>query len=130
MSRIVRAAAMALLVLIAVLSLTPKEEMIRTVYEGHLEHVAAYAGATPIIIAGAAGIASPPLVLVGMAAYSGLMELGQFVSPGRTPKVSDWLASSLGALVGLGLHAAWTMLRRNARRGPAFGRAHGGRPGP
>jgi VanZ family protein len=122
MSRIVRAAALALLVLIAVLSLTPKDEMIRTGYDGHLEHIAAYAGATPVVIAGATGLLSPPVVAVGMSAYASAMELGQFLSPGRTPKVSDWLASSLGALVGLGLHAGWTMLRRNARRGPAFGR--------
>jgi hypothetical protein len=44
MTRVLRLPAWGCVILLAVLSLLPAEEMVRTGVDGHLEHVIAYAG--------------------------------------------------------------------------------------
>jgi VanZ family protein len=48
--------------------------------------------------------------IVFLAVLAGLLEIAQHWIPGRTPRVSDWVASSLGAFVGLAfvLSIRWT----------------------
>jgi VanZ family protein len=100
------------LILITVLSLTPKALMVRTGAPGDLEHAVAY-GITGVSLGFAwarPALLSPWLLLT---AFAVLMEIGQTFSPGRTPAAIDAAASSAGALLGL-MICAW-MRRREAR---------------
>ncbi len=84
--------------LLAILSLLPGEDMVRTGMSGHIEHFVAYAG-TAIIATTAYGPGG--LRTVGLLwAYAGLLEWLQHYSPGRHPAVTDFLSSSLGVLCG------------------------------
>jgi VanZ family protein len=100
MVRSLRVAAWFCVVLLGVLSWLPGEEMVRTGFDGHVEHFTAYLG-TMLMIAMAygaeAGVRRPTLLLV---VYAGILELGQNFSPGRHPAVGDFASSSLGAVVG------------------------------
>lgn len=86
--------------LIAVLSLLPAEEMLRTGLPGQLEHGVAYAGATGIAMLGYGLERCGPHIIAGFAAYSGVLELLQHFSPGRHPQWIDFAVSSLGVLCG------------------------------
>ncbi len=115
-----RAAAWGCVVLLAVLSLLPAEEMVRTGVGGRIEHVAAYAGTA--LLAGhgyrARGLGRIAAMLV---AYAAGLELLQDFSPGRRSAIGDWLASSGGVLLGIGVaHLAPGFMREAAtalRRG-------------
>jgi VanZ family protein len=124
-----RAAAWGCVALIAVLSLLPAEEMVRTGVSGRVEHVVAYAGTA--LLAGL-GYRDRGLVRVAAAlvAYAAAMELLQDLSPGRRPAVGDWLAGSAGVLLGIwvarlapvfaprGAAASrWAVARYHQRRG-------------
>jgi len=102
---ITRLAAWLCLGVVAVLSLLPSAEMVRTSLGGHVEHAMAYAGLAALMRLGypAPGIGRLVLALV---AYAGLLECLQNFSPGRGPAVADWLASSIGILIGSGV-AHW-----------------------
>jgi VanZ family protein len=86
-------------ILLAVLSLLPAEEMVRTSLDGHIEHVVACAGTAFLI-----GVAYPAWrwqrVAAALVIYAGVLELLQNYSPGRHPALLDWLSSSAGALTG------------------------------
>jgi VanZ family protein len=112
-----RIAAWSAIGLLAVLSLLPAQEMVRTGLGGHLEHILAYAGASSIT---ASGYPEKRLGRIGMAliCYAGALEFLQRFSPGRHSAVEDWLASSAGVLVGCALILLW---RRNARSGDGAG---------
>ncbi len=105
MAGITRLAAWLCLGVVAVLSLLPSAEMVRTSLGGHVEHAMAYAGLAALMRLGypAPGIGRLVLALV---AYAGLLECLQNFSPGRGPAVADWLASSIGILIGSGV-AHW-----------------------
>jgi VanZ family protein len=49
-------------------------------------------------------------VIAFLAVLAGLLEIAQHWIPGRTPRVSDWMASSFGAFLGLALilSVRWT----------------------
>jgi VanZ family protein len=112
-SRLLRGAAWFCIVLLGVLSWLPGEEMVRTGFDGHLEHFTAYFG-TMLVIAmaygGEVGLRRPALLLI---VYAGILELGQNFSPGRHPAVADFASSSLGAIVGglVGLLALRMLVR-------------------
>jgi VanZ family protein len=99
---------------IAVLSLIPGDEMIRTSVGGHIEHAVAYAG-TSFLVAAAYG--RWRRVVAGLLVYAGALEMLQHFSPGRTPSVVDYLFSAIGVVLGvaaLGLLArVLPQLRRN-----------------
>jgi VanZ family protein len=104
--------------LLAVLSLLPASEMVRTSLGGHIEHATAYAGTALLI-----GLSYPAWgwrrIAAGLVIYAGVLELLQNFSPGRHPALLDWLSSSTGAMIGLGfLHIAneaWWRWRRKDR---------------
>lgn len=86
------------LLLLAVLSWTPGPDLPRTELNSKLEHFIAYAGTMLV-----GGLAWPArrytaAMVGGLSAFSGLMELGQFIAPGRHPSVWDFLVSSAGVV--------------------------------
>jgi VanZ family protein len=98
-SRSGRALIAVCVVLITILSLLPGSWQERTRLPGPVEHFIAYTG-TGFILA----LVLPrrwlwPAAAV-LAAYSGLMEILQNLSPGRDPAVRDFLVSSAGAFFG------------------------------
>ena len=90
---------------VAVLSLLPSAEMVRTSFGGHVEHAMAYAVLAALMRLGYPAWGAGRLVLA-LVAYAGLLECMQNFSPGRGPAVADWLASSAGVLIGVGV-ACW-----------------------
>ena len=97
---VLRLMAWCCVILLAVLSLLPAEEMVRTSLGGHVEHAVAYAGTAFLI-----GLSYPTWkwkrIASPMVIYAGILELLQNFSPGRHPAVLDWLSSSVGALIGI-----------------------------
>ena len=89
-------------VLLAVLSLTPGEEIeaVRTDLPGQVEHIIAYAGSTAIAMAGYGLNRGPVRVIGWFWLYAGVLEYLQNFSPGRNPAVVDFAASAFGALCG------------------------------
>ncbi|KAA5614644.1 VanZ family protein [Rhodovastum atsumiense] len=93
----IRIAGWACIVVIAVLSLLPAEEMVRTSLGGLIEHALAYAGTTLLL---GLSYRRPFRISAAMVAYAAVLEPLQALSPGRNPAVADWAASSVGALIG------------------------------
>lgn len=105
-------------VLVAVLSLLPAEEVVRTGWGGYVEHVLAYAGTALLMRLGHPG-REAWWIAGGLVVYAGLLEFLQHYSPGRTPAIEGWLTSSLGALVGTGIgHGLGGGLRHPRFTGP------------
>jgi VanZ family protein len=116
--RVIRIGAWGCVVLIAVLSLLPAQEMVRTSLGGHIEHATAYAGTAALL-----RLSYPawkwPRMAAALSTYAGLLEILQNFSPGRHPAILDWLSSSTGALLGLALirigNEIWWWWRRKPR---------------
>jgi VanZ family protein len=86
--------------LLAVLSLLPAQDMIRTGFPGRIEHFVAYAGSAAIAAAGY-GLRRGGMRIIGCFwIYAGVLEYLQHFSPGRHPSIGDFAASALGALCG------------------------------
>ncbi len=85
---------------LAVLSLLPAREMVRTGFPGPVEHFAAYAGSGAIAIAGYFPSRGVGWIIGCFWLYAGVLEYLQHYSPGRHPAVEDFAASALGALCG------------------------------
>jgi VanZ family protein len=102
---------------LALLSLLPAQEMVRTGLPSRFEHVIAYAGTAAICAFGRCGGGAALRSAVLLIAYAGLLEWLQNFSPGRYPALRDFLASSLGVVAGtlLGL-LALRLARRSNRR--------------
>ena len=87
--------------LLAALSLLPAEEMARTGMDGRLEHAFAYTGTAFLF-----RISYPEWgwkrPASGLVVYAAVLEVLQTFSPGRHPAVEDWLAGSVGVLIGIG----------------------------
>ena len=95
-----RPAFFACIVLLALLSWLPGDEMVRTGVNGRVEHVMAYFG-TAILMALAYRERPRLLVqffLIGVLA--GIFEVGQLYVPGRTAAFLDFAAGSAGAALG------------------------------
>ena len=87
------------IILLAVLSLLPAQDMLRTGIPGELEHFVAYAGSASIAIVGYRWRGAMRIIgLFWM--YAGILEYLQHFSPGRHPSIVDFAASALGALFG------------------------------
>lgn len=96
--------------LLVILSLLPAHDMIRTGAPKAFEHFMAYC-LTALFLGLGFGRRTAwmlGLVLVGTA---GLMEGLQHFSPGRTPHLSDFLASASGALFGVTLSGVYRLVR-------------------
>jgi VanZ family protein len=87
-------------ILLAVLSLLPAQEMVRTGLPGWLEHFVAYAGSAAIAMAGYGETRGGVQIIGGLWVYAGILEYLQHFSPGRHPAIEDFVASALGALCG------------------------------
>jgi VanZ family protein len=86
--------------LLAVLSLLPAQEMVRTGLPGLLEHFVAYAASASIAMAAYFASQGMARIISGFWMYAGILEFLQHFSPGRHPSIEDFAASALGALCG------------------------------
>ena len=91
-------------IFLAVLSLLPAQDMVRTGMPGEVEHFAAYAGSASVAITGY-GCRGAVRIIGLFWVYAGVLEYLQHFSPGRHPSIVDFAASALGAFFG-GLAAA------------------------
>lgn len=87
-------------ILLAVLSLLPAQQMVRTGLSGRLEHFVAYAGSAAVAMAGYGASRGGMQIIGGFWVYAGILEYLQHFSPGRHPAIEDFAASALGALCG------------------------------
>lgn len=101
---------------LAILSLLPAEEMVRTGIGGHIEHFIAYGGSAGIAILGYGRRYPLGAMVAGFILYAGLLECLQTFSPGRHPAFADFVASSLGALCGALVAAAISRLSEARKR--------------
>jgi VanZ family protein len=100
LSAMLRFASLFSIVLLAVLSLLPAEDMVRTGLPGRLEHFIAYAGSATVT-SGGYGDRYGTMGVIGFYwAYGGILEYLQRFSPGRHPSIWDFSASALGAVCG------------------------------
>jgi VanZ family protein len=90
----------ACVILLAVLSLLPDQQMVRTGLRGRLEHLVAYAGSAAIAVAGYGASRGGVQIIGGFWVYAAILEYLQHFSPGRHPAIGDFAASALGALCG------------------------------
>ena len=103
---------------LAVLSLTPSEQMMRTGLSGRIEHAMAYAG-TALIAAMAFGERGLFRLMFALLIYAGSLEFLQRFSPGRTSSILDFVFSGTGVLLGVGafaLLARWLSAEANGQR--------------
>ena len=70
-------------ILLAVLSLLPAQEMVRTGLPGRLEHFVAYAGSGAVAMAGYGASRRGVQIIGGLWVYAGILEYLQHFSPGR-----------------------------------------------
>jgi VanZ family protein len=87
-------------ILLAILSLLPDQQMVRTGLPGRLEHFVAYAGSTAIAMTGYGASRGGLQIIGGFWVYAAILEYLQHFSPGRHPAIGDFAASALGALCG------------------------------
>ena len=98
-------------IILAVLSLLPAEQMVRTGLPGRLEHFVAYAGSAAIAMAGYGAGRGSMQIIGGFCVYAGILEYLQHFSPGRHPSIADFAASAIGALCGgLAVALLWRRL--------------------
>jgi len=88
------------LAVVAVLSLLPGPEMVRTGMGGSLEHVIAYAG-TALACGLAWASRGWRRLTLALLLFAGAMEVLQSLSPGRFAGFDDFLFSSTGVLIGV-----------------------------
>jgi VanZ family protein len=86
---------------LAILSLLPANQVVRTDLGGHLEHVIGYAGTSFLCTAGWRGGAEPWLVFFALLAYAGALEFMQRFAPGRLSSLIDFIFSGSGVLIGV-----------------------------
>src|SRR5215472_2980127 len=87
-------------ILLAILSLLPDQQMMRTGLPGRVEHFVAYAGSAAFAVAGYGASRGSVQIIGGFWVYAGILEYLQHYTPGRHPSIGDFAASALGALCG------------------------------
>ena len=98
-------------ILLAVLSLLPAQQMVRSGLTGRLEHFVAYAGSAAVAMAGYGASRGGMQIIGGFCVYAGILEYLQHFSHGRHPAIEDFAASALGALCGgLAIGLLWRRL--------------------
>ena len=101
----------ACIALVFVLSLTPRDYMVRTELPGDLEHFVAYLGTGAVAYLGYGRHVGALVLALLLCSYAGLLEIGQNWAPGRHSQVIDFLSSTAGALVGLVLIRLWNAIQ-------------------
>ena len=113
---LIRVAAMVCVVALAVLSLMPGKEFVRTNiaklgYGKQIEHFIAYFGATTLLGLAYPARLRPLTLLLVLTPYAGVLEIAQIYVPGRGASVMDFSASAAGIAAGaLLLPLAWRTL--------------------
>jgi VanZ family protein len=93
---------------LAVLSLTPGDEMVRTGAPELVEHFVAYAGAGGLAAIGY-GRRARYLQIGGLLiAYAGVLEIGQNWVPGRHSRMVDFVFSAAGVIAGVIMARFWS----------------------
>src|SRR6266404_7921689 len=100
---------------LALLSLLPAQEMVRTGFPGGLEHFVAYAGSAAIAMAGYGMRRGVARITTCFWIYAGLLEYLQHFSPGRHPSIGDIAWSARGHLCG-GLGVSLFLVRLSGVR--------------
>ena len=88
------------IIVLAISSLLPAEDMVRTGLPGRIEHFVACAGSAAIAMADYGPSRGGMQIIGGFWVYAGILEYLQHFSPGRHPAIEDFAASALGALCG------------------------------
>ena len=94
-TRLMRVVAWLGIIAIAAASLMPSQGLIRTGFNGLLEHAAAYLLTASAIMLGYPACSYSIFVLT-LSAYAALLEVGQSFVPGRQARLIDWGASLVG----------------------------------
>jgi len=105
------------IILLAVLSLLPAKDLVRTSLPDQFEHFIAYAGTAVIAMSGYGMGRHTARIIGGLWVYGGVLEYLQHFSPDRHPTIEDFAASALGAICG-GL-AVFLLGRYLAKRRPS-----------
>src|SRR6516165_9865705 len=109
--RSLRALTWGCVILLAILSLLPDQQMVRTGLPGRFEHFIAYAGSAAIAVAGYGAARGGLQIIGGFWVYAAILEYLQHFSPGRHPAIRGFAASALGALCGgLAIALLWHRL--------------------
>ncbi|WP_370675391.1 VanZ family protein [Pleomorphomonas sp. PLEO] len=108
--RLFQAAGVICLATIAVLSVLPGADRPHVFGSGNVEHLIAYAGAA-FFASSLPGLRGWRIVLVLSVASLTFEGLQMFI-PGRSPGLDNWLASTLGALIGLAFARAFATVAR------------------
>jgi VanZ family protein len=95
-----RAVTWCCVLVLAVLSLLPAQDLVRTRLPGRVEHFIAYAGSAAIAMAGYGASRGTIQIIGGFWVYAGILEYLQHFSPGRHLALGDFASSALGALGG------------------------------
>lgn len=110
---LLRYAAWGCFAILAVLSLLPGQDLVRTDltklgYGKQIEHVIAYFGATTFVGLAYRTRLTRLTAAIALISYAGLLEIGQLYVAGRGASVWDFAASAIGVLIGLAfLPIAW-----------------------
>lgn len=104
------------IVTIVILSLVPGDLRPHTGEPKQLEHFAAYALVAAVLCIGFSKARQPVAIVIILAVLSAVLEFCQNFIPGCDGNVIDFLASSFGACVGVGL--AWILVRALLRHFP------------
>lgn len=110
----IRAAAVAVVCLIALLSLVPGDVQVRTGAPKELEHLVAYTTAGALIAVALDGRWHWAIGTAFLVVLAGSLELLQDFAPGRSPNLMDWKASSFGSIAGVVLSSLWSRAIRGA----------------
>ena len=116
-------------ILLAVLSLLPAQEMVRTGLPGRLEHFVAYAGSAAVAMVGYGPSQAAVRIIGCFWLYAGVLEYLQHFSPGRHPSIWDFAASALRTLCRRLVGAVlWRARQARAPITPPASRPCAGRP--
>jgi VanZ family protein len=106
--------------ILAVLSLLPAQDLWRTGLDNRIEHFVAYAGTAFVLGLSVGAGRRLWRQTAALWVYAGILELLQYLAPGRHPSIGDFAASASGATAGgllallvLAVLPAWWGSRRS-----------------
>ena len=97
---LIRIAAVACVVAIAILSLTPRAHMVRTSLGGHFEHTLAYLVCAWLCVVTCKSWRHRVAIFGLLMAFAGLLEFLQSMVPGRHSGFDDFIFSAAGGAAG------------------------------
>jgi VanZ family protein len=100
-------ASLACVALLAVLSLTPGDYMVRTGVSQQLEHFVAYLGTGAVASVGYGRRVSALQITGLLCGYAAFLEIGQIWVPGRHSQFIDFAVSAAGVAAGVVLIRLW-----------------------